>query len=92
MLARMFIEDTFLAALPEMATHGFELNGDSKLVGMSWSDNVFTFASTVEDACMVMDLILGILSWAYVWTSLEGNVTRSHRIQLFFVCKVIVQA
>ena len=59
MLARVCIEDTFLAALPEMTTRGFELDGDRKLVGMSWSDNVFTFASTVEDACMMMDM------WAF---------------------------
>ena len=62
MLARVCVEDTFLAAVPELEPLGFQIDSDHSLLGMSWSDNLFTFAKSVADACAMMVI------WAsYLW-------------------------
>ena len=62
LLAKICLEDSFLAALPEMKPMGFELEPSCVLVGMSWSDNVFTFSSEVDKACRMMYIWGGYLT------------------------------
>ena len=62
MLARLCVEDTYMAALTEMESSSFEVHESYRLAAMSWSDNLFTFADTAERACTMM------MVWAhYLW-------------------------
>ena len=56
MLARLCIEDTYTAALSEMEPLGFDVDESQKLVAMSWSDNLFTFAGTAANAIAMMTI------------------------------------
>ena len=71
MLARICIEDSCTAALPEILGHGFEVEGSHTLVGMSWSDNLFTFSSSITQACTMMAI------WASYLYNLCGLVLKS---------------
>ena len=63
MLARLAIEDTFLAAMPQMEPLAFDIDESRMLLGMSWSDNLFTFAESRQKACQMMGI------WAsYLWS------------------------
>ena len=62
MLARVCIEDSYLAALPEMERTAFQLQSSQELVAMSWSDNWFTFANTMKEACQMMSIWAHYLS------------------------------
>jgi hypothetical protein len=56
MLARISVEDTFLAAETEMEPYGFKVDDTHRLVAMSWSDNLFTFSDTMSNACEMMSI------------------------------------
>ena len=50
MLARGCAADTSNADVTEMKPHGFDVDVPHKLIGMSWSDNLFIFGNSVCQA------------------------------------------
>jgi len=62
LLARISVEDAFLAALPELQPLGFRLDASRTIVAMSWSDNLFTFSHDVQTACNMMAIWSGYLT------------------------------
>ena len=58
MLARICVEDSYNAAVSLMEPHGFEVDTSYRIVGMAWSDNLFTFGKSSILACTRM------LAWA----------------------------
>ena len=63
MLSRICLEDSLLAALPELETQGFQIDSSRQLSVMSWSDNLFTFSSSAAQACQMM------LTWSHYFVA-----------------------
>ena len=66
LLARVCIEDSYFAVLPELESVGFKMDETTSICGMSWSDNLYTFASNAKDACWMME------RWSFYLSSLCG--------------------
>lgn len=61
LVARLSVEDSFVAALPQIIPLGFQISRDYTLVGMAWSDNLFSFAATIANACKILAIWAAIL-------------------------------
>ena len=74
MLARICVEDSFSAAVTEMEPHGFEIDSSHSLIGMAWSDNLFTFSHTpYGGASGKYDAFVGLLFGEVVWAATQAH-------------------